>query len=82
MYLNVAEMGRGIYGAQAAAKFYFKKNALDLNRQQAALIAGCLPNPKKYTVQPVSRVVAYRSAIILRNMRNLESDPDIKKVLR
>ena len=82
VYLNVAEMGRGIYGAQAAAKSYFRKNALNLTRQEAALIAGCLPNPKKYTVKPVSRVVAYRSAVILRNMRNLEADPDIRKVLK
>jgi len=82
MYLNVAELGRGIYGAQAAAQTYFKKNARDLTRQQAALIAGCLPNPKKYSVQPVSRVVAYRSAIILRNMHNLEADPDIRNLLK
>jgi monofunctional biosynthetic peptidoglycan transglycosylase len=82
MYLNVAEMGRGTYGVQAAAKKYFNKDAAFLTSEEAARISGCLPNPKKYTVVPVSRVVAYRSAIILRNMRNLQSDPDIKQLLK
>jgi len=82
MYINVAEMGRGIYGVQAAAKTYFNKNAGDLTRQEAALIAGCLPNPKKFTVKPISRFVSYRSNIILRQMNNLERDPDIRALVK
>lgn len=81
-YLNVAEMGRGIFGVQAAAKAYFNKDAKDLTRYEAAQIAACLPNPKKFTVVPQSRYVALRSAILMRNMNNLEGDPDIQKLIK
>jgi monofunctional glycosyltransferase len=81
MYMNVVEMGNGIFGIEAAAQCYFKRPAKTLSRQQAALIAGCLPNPKRYSVKPVSRVVAIRSAIILRQMNNLAGDSDIKNIL-
>ena len=46
MYLNVAEMGEGIFGVEAAAQHYFNKPAKNLSRKEAALIAACLPNPK------------------------------------
>lgn len=81
VYLNVIEMGKGIYGVQAASKKYFNKNAIKLTRREAALIAGCLPNPIKYTVKPVSPFVAYKSAWILIQMRNVEANPDIKKLI-
>ena len=81
VYLNVIEMGKGIYGVQAASKKYFNKNAIKLTRKEAALIAGCLPNPVKYTVKPVSPFVAYKSGWILLQMRNVESNPDIKKLI-
>ena len=48
MYLNVSEMGTGIFGIERAANIYFNKPARDLTRQEAALIAACLPNPKRY----------------------------------
>jgi len=80
-YLNVAEMGPGIFGVQAASKKYFSKDARNLTRMEAAQIAACLPNPKKFTVKPQSRYVAYRSARILKQMNNLASDPDIKALL-
>src|SRR6478609_3159764 len=47
VYLNVIEMGKGIFGAEAAAQYYFKKPAKKLTRREAAMIAACLPNPKK-----------------------------------
>jgi monofunctional glycosyltransferase len=47
VYLNIAEWGDGIFGAEAAAKFYFKKRASDLTWQEAALLATALPNPFK-----------------------------------
>lgn len=81
-YLNVAEMGPGIFGVQAASKKYFSKNAKDLSRQEAAMIAACLPNPKKFTVKPLSRYVLLRSANILRQMNNLQADPDIRELIR
>ena len=67
-YLNVAEMGDGIFGAEAAAQHYFHKPAKNLTRTEAAMIAACLPNPKKYTVKPMSSVVAYKYKRILRQI--------------
>ncbi|MEP6948964.1 MAG: monofunctional biosynthetic peptidoglycan transglycosylase [Ginsengibacter sp.] len=82
MYLNVAEMGDGIFGIEAAAEHYFHKHAKDLSRKEAALIAACLPNPKDYTIQPLSAHVAVRYSWILRQMNNLEEDPDIQELLK
>lgn len=48
VYLNVIEMGDGIYGAEAASQHYFNKNAENLTRRQACLIAGSYPNPRKF----------------------------------
>ncbi len=81
-YLNVAEMGKGIFGVQAAAKAYFNKDAKDLTRAEAAMIAACLPNPKVYTVKPLSRYVAKRYDNILQQMNNLDGDPDIDVILK
>lgn len=77
MYLNVSEMGKGIFGVQAAAKAYFNKDAKNLTRSEAAMIAACLPNPKLYTVKPMSNYVSRRYGQILKQMNNLEGDPDI-----
>jgi len=87
VYLNTIEMGKGIFGIEAAAQAYFKKPAKNLTRSEAVQIVACLPNPKAYTVKPQSRYVASRSRWILRQMNNLESDsaiavlitPEIKK---
>ena len=45
IYLNIAEWGRGIYGAEAAAQFYFKKSAAELTADEAARLTASLPNP-------------------------------------
>jgi monofunctional biosynthetic peptidoglycan transglycosylase len=82
MYLNVIEMGKGIYGIQAAAHAYYNKPAKNLNRLEAARIAACLPNPKIFTVKPLSRRVAERSAWALEQMSHLEEDPDIQKLMQ
>lgn len=82
MYLNVAEMGEGIFGVQAAAKSYFNKDAKDLSRAEAAQIAAALPNPKRFTVKPLSKYVAARSGFIARQMANLEPDPDIQELIK
>lgn len=81
-YLNIAEMGRGVFGVQAAAKKYFNKDAKDLTKGEAAQIAACLPNPKKYTVKPLSRYVAGRYDDIMRQMNNLEGDPDVQEIIK
>jgi monofunctional biosynthetic peptidoglycan transglycosylase len=82
MYLNVAETGKGIFGVEAAAEHYFHKSAKNLSRKEAALIAACLPNPSGYTIRPMSARVASRYPWILRQMNNLEKDPDIRALLK
>ena len=82
MYLNVIEMGKGIYGVEAASKTYFNKPAKNLNRRQAAMIAACLPNPKKFTVKPPSSHVIVKSGWIVGQMNNLERDPDVQKIIK
>jgi len=81
-YLNVAEMGKGIFGIQAASRAYFHKDAQYLTRKEAAMIAACLPNPKKFTVAPVSKYVAFRAPRIMNQMNNLEGDADIEALLK
>src|ERR1700730_1625743 len=46
VYLNVIEMGKGVYGIEAAAHYYYNKPAKNLTRLESARIAACLPNPK------------------------------------
>jgi len=82
VYLNVIEMGRGVYGIEAASRSYFNKPAASLTRAEAAMIASCLPNPKNYTVKPLSNYVAGRRHWVLRQMNNLEEDPDIQNIIK
>ena len=82
MYLNTSEMGKGIFGIQSAAKNYFGKNAKQLTRAEAACIAAALPNPKKYSVKPMSRFVSGRCGWIMHQMNNLQNDPDIQKLIQ
>lgn len=81
VYLNVVEMGRGVFGIEAASHYYFKKSANKLTRLQAARIASCLPNPKKYGVNPPSAYITTRSAWVLLQMQNLDGDPDISRII-
>jgi monofunctional glycosyltransferase len=78
VYLNVAEMGTGIFGIEAATKHYFNKSAKDITRKEAAMIAASLPNPKKYIVKPASKYINQRYPWILAQMHNLEGDPEIR----
>jgi len=82
VYLNVIEMGPGIFGIEAAAQTYFGKPASRLTRNEAAMIIACLPNPRRFTVKPMSRRVAWRYPQILREMNNLEDDEDIRLLLK
>ena len=81
-YLNVAEMGEGIFGIEAASNSYFKKSAKKISRSDAAKIAACLPNPKLYTVKPISKNVLNRYDDIMIKMNNLEGDADIQKLIK
>jgi monofunctional biosynthetic peptidoglycan transglycosylase len=82
VYLNVIEMGPGIYGIEAAAQHYFHKSAARLSRQEAAMIIACLPNPKKFTVVPLSKRVQWRYPRIVTQMNNLEGDEDVEALIR
>jgi monofunctional biosynthetic peptidoglycan transglycosylase len=82
VYLNTIEMGPGIFGIEAAARHYYKKPAKDLSRAEAAAIIACLPNPKKYSVVPQSRWVAWKSGFILKQMNNIQDDEDIQDLIK
>jgi monofunctional biosynthetic peptidoglycan transglycosylase len=64
VYLNVAEMGPGVYGAEAAARKYFKTDAAHLTAAQAARLVAVLPNPTKYRAAAPGRYVRGRAAHI------------------
>jgi monofunctional glycosyltransferase len=81
MYLNVAETGRGTFGVEAAARRYFNKHASQLNRQEAAMIAASLPNPKKYTVKPLSNYVLTHYEHVITQMNNLIFVPEIAELV-
>ncbi len=68
IYLNVIEWGNGIFGAEQAARKYFEKSAAYLTREEAAMMAAVIPNPRKYQPNIMSRYVARRSSIILSRM--------------
>ena len=67
LYLNVIEWGPGVYGAEAAAQFYYGASARSLNREQAARLVACLPSPLTREPEEMDR----RSARILARMRNM-----------
>ena len=71
VYLNVAEMGRGIYGVEAAAQAHFGHSAAELTRREACLEAACLPNPLQRNPARPSDYVSRRATAISRQMGNL-----------
>lgn len=69
IYLNVIEWGDGIYGAEAAARTYFRKSAADLTAQEAAFLSAIIPNPRtEFNPQLKPKRVARRQRIIARGM--------------
>lgn len=81
-YLNIAEMGPGVFGIQAAARYYYKKDAKDLTAAEAAQIAAFLPSPKRFSAKPLSKYVVGRKNNIARQMRNLAGDADIAALIK
>jgi monofunctional glycosyltransferase len=71
VYLNVIEMGKGIYGAEAASEVYFGKPAARLTRPEAALLAAILPNPGKWDPRRPTSYLINRQQWILWNMGNI-----------
>ena len=72
VYLNVIEWGNGIYGAEAAARRYYKTSAANLNSDQAARMAAMVPNPRWYENHRSSRAYQRRVATIKRNMNAVQ----------
>lgn len=71
VYLNSIEMGNGVYGAQAASQYWYRKDAADLTPTQAAGIAAILPNPRKFTATSSSSYINKRKSKIVRVMRTV-----------
>jgi monofunctional biosynthetic peptidoglycan transglycosylase len=70
LYANVIEMGRGIYGVEAASQYYFGVSARGLTREQSAMLAAVLPNPKGWDPTKPSAVLRWRQQLILRREKN------------
>jgi monofunctional glycosyltransferase len=71
VYLNIAEFGRGIYGVQAAAQYFFHEDAQHLTRTEGALLAAVLPNPRRFHVEAPSGYVLTRRDSIAEQMGEL-----------
>ena len=71
VYLNSIEMGNGVYGAEAASKYWFHKSAKSLTKYDAAAIAAILPNPRKYKATNSSSYVNNRKNKIVKIMRHI-----------
>ncbi|MEM1380154.1 MAG: monofunctional biosynthetic peptidoglycan transglycosylase [Pseudomonadota bacterium] len=71
IYLNVAEWGDGLFGAEAAAQARFGKSAADLSRREAALLASVLPAPNSWRVDPPGPYVRGRSRTVLARMNSV-----------
>ncbi len=70
-YLNSIEMGQGVFGIEAASKYYFGKSSKDLTTSEAAWIAAVLPNPKKYDPKNPSAYLRKKHSWIMRQMKNV-----------
>ena len=70
LYANVIEMGRGIYGVEAASQHYFGVSARGLTRDQSAMLAAVLPNPKGWDPTKPSRMLRWRQQRILQREKN------------
>lgn len=74
VYLNSIEMGDGVYGAQAAANHWYRKDAKNLTRQEAAGIAAILPNPRKFKASNSSSYINRRKAKISKYISYVKLD--------
>lgn len=71
VYLNIVELGEGIYGVEKASQIYFNKSAKSLSYSEAALLCAGLPNPRKWNPQTKAPQLYSRQSIIIRNMNNI-----------
>ena len=80
VYANIAEFGDGVYGAQAAARTYYRKDAARLAPAEAARMAAVLPNPKRYSIARPGPYVQRRAGAIQRQMRYIGGDGYLKRI--
>jgi monofunctional biosynthetic peptidoglycan transglycosylase len=71
VYLNIIEFGPGIYGAEAAARAFFKKPAAALTPREAAQLAGVLPKPLEWVAAPPGPYVRGRAVVIERRAEQI-----------
>ena len=74
VYLNVAEMGPGVFGAEAAAQHWFDKSAADLTPREAARIAAILPSPRRYNAGAPGPYVRRRASSVQANARVVRNE--------
>jgi monofunctional biosynthetic peptidoglycan transglycosylase len=72
IYLNIIEWGNGVFGAQAAARYYYGINAANLSAEQAARIAAMVPKPRFYDRVRDTPLLERRTAIILERMYQVQ----------
>jgi len=71
-YLNIVELGNGIYGVQAASEFYFEKDAKNLTKRQSALLAATLPSPLKRNPGKPNSALKHKQEVVLRIMKKVK----------
>lgn len=81
MYLNIAQMGDGVFGIEAAAQKYFHKSAKQLSKSEAAWIATILPNPAVYKIHKPTAQLTQKHNRILTFMNNLATDTHITSII-
>ena len=79
VYVNIAEMGDGVYGVEAASQRFFRKPASKLRPEEGALLAAVLPNPRRFRVDRPSAFVAERQTWILRQMDQMGGSAYLKR---
>jgi len=79
VYLNVVELGKGVYGVEQACVQYFDVTAKNVGRSQSALVATVLPNPLVFKIGQPSAYMRRRQAWVLRQMDNLGSEAILKE---
>jgi len=79
VYVNIAEMGDGVFGVEAASQRFFRKPASKMRPDEAALLAAVLPNPRRFRADRPTAFVAERQAWILRQMDQLGGSGYLKQ---
>jgi monofunctional biosynthetic peptidoglycan transglycosylase len=81
VYLNVAEMGKGVFGVEAAARHCFDRSASKLTASQAGLITATLPAPRRFSCTSPSGYIRSRQQWVVRQMANIGDvlDPEVRR---